>query len=228
MRRCGIPARDLRILDPLLAYPSTILGREKAIVVNLEAIKAIITADEVRHPTHKDEKQARQSGTAKSVEGKEGAAGKCDPEGLSWQLWSDPKRKGSAWRVTRFVINQLKLKGRHGHIQWQLREPLFKPLCLVFGASYLMVSGVWAGAGSVAEPHGCCGVNLHGGAPAAVAAPPGGSRPWRPALAGCPSCSRSGGGALGGGRGPYGPRAIAQRDGSGQPVQRGERGGAGQ
>lgn len=47
MRRCGIPARDLRILDPLLAYPSTILGREKAIVVNLEAIKAIITADEV-------------------------------------------------------------------------------------------------------------------------------------------------------------------------------------
>ena len=39
MRRCAIPARDLRILDPLLSYPSTLLGREKAIVVNLEHIK---------------------------------------------------------------------------------------------------------------------------------------------------------------------------------------------
>ncbi|KAK1379913.1 Magnesium transporter [Heracleum sosnowskyi] len=47
MHRVQIHARDLRILDPLLSYPSTILGREKAIVVNLEHIKAIITADEV-------------------------------------------------------------------------------------------------------------------------------------------------------------------------------------
>ena len=39
MRRVSIPARDLRILDPLLSYPSTVLGREKAIVVNLEHIK---------------------------------------------------------------------------------------------------------------------------------------------------------------------------------------------
>ncbi|CAM8881627.1 unnamed protein product [Rhodiola kirilowii] len=47
MRRVEINARDLRILDPLLSYPSTILGREKVIVLNLEHIKAIITADEV-------------------------------------------------------------------------------------------------------------------------------------------------------------------------------------
>ncbi|KAH9329599.1 hypothetical protein KI387_001707, partial [Taxus chinensis] len=47
MRRTGIPARDLRILDPLLSYPSTILGRERAIVINLEHIKAIITAQEL-------------------------------------------------------------------------------------------------------------------------------------------------------------------------------------
>ncbi|GAB2266142.1 Magnesium transporter MRS2-I [Dionaea muscipula] len=47
MHRLHIHARDLRILDPLLSYPSTILGREKAIVLNLEHIKAIITADEV-------------------------------------------------------------------------------------------------------------------------------------------------------------------------------------
>ncbi|CAI5519758.1 unnamed protein product, partial [Closterium sp. Naga37s-1] len=47
MRRCSIPARDLRILDPLLSYPSTLLGREQAIVVNLEHIKCIIMAEEV-------------------------------------------------------------------------------------------------------------------------------------------------------------------------------------
>ncbi|KAG0625011.1 hypothetical protein M758_2G020900 [Ceratodon purpureus] len=47
MHRLGIHARDLRILDPLLSYPSTILGRERAIVLNLEHIKAIITAEEV-------------------------------------------------------------------------------------------------------------------------------------------------------------------------------------
>ncbi|KAH9617549.1 hypothetical protein KSS87_017489 [Heliosperma pusillum] len=38
LRRLGIHARDLRILDPLLSYPSTILGRERAIIVNLEVL----------------------------------------------------------------------------------------------------------------------------------------------------------------------------------------------
>lgn len=47
MRRTGLPARDLRVLDPVLSYPSSILGRERAIVLNLEHIKAIITAKEV-------------------------------------------------------------------------------------------------------------------------------------------------------------------------------------
>uniref|UniRef100_A0A1D1XTU8 Magnesium transporter n=1 Tax=Anthurium amnicola TaxID=1678845 RepID=A0A1D1XTU8_9ARAE len=50
MRRTGLPARDLRVLDPALSYPSTILGRERAIVVNLEHVKAIITATEVLIP----------------------------------------------------------------------------------------------------------------------------------------------------------------------------------
>ncbi|KAG9129791.1 hypothetical protein Leryth_016013 [Lithospermum erythrorhizon] len=54
MRRTGLPARDLRILDPLLSYPSTVLGREKAIVINLEHIKAIITAQEVLMLNSKD------------------------------------------------------------------------------------------------------------------------------------------------------------------------------
>ncbi|XP_044489909.1 magnesium transporter MRS2-5 isoform X2 [Mangifera indica] len=47
MKHCSLPARDLRLLDPLFIYPSTILGREKAIVVSLEQIRCIITADEV-------------------------------------------------------------------------------------------------------------------------------------------------------------------------------------
>ncbi|XP_051115920.1 magnesium transporter MRS2-I-like [Andrographis paniculata] len=47
MQRVQIHARDLRILDPLLSYPSTILGCERAIVLNLEHIKAIITSDEL-------------------------------------------------------------------------------------------------------------------------------------------------------------------------------------
>ncbi|KAE9605582.1 putative Mg2+ transporter protein, CorA-like/Zinc transport protein ZntB [Lupinus albus] len=46
MRNCALPSRDLRLLDPMFIYPSTILGREKAIVVNLEQIRCIITADE--------------------------------------------------------------------------------------------------------------------------------------------------------------------------------------
>ncbi|XP_047963805.1 magnesium transporter MRS2-I-like [Salvia hispanica] len=47
MRRLSINGRDLRILDPLLSYPSAILVRDTAIVLNLEHIKAIITTDEV-------------------------------------------------------------------------------------------------------------------------------------------------------------------------------------
>jgi magnesium transporter len=52
--RVDLPARDLRLLDPLLVYPSTILGREKAMVVNLEQIRCIITADEVLLPDSLD------------------------------------------------------------------------------------------------------------------------------------------------------------------------------
>ncbi|RHN78464.1 hypothetical protein MtrunA17_Chr1g0165871 [Medicago truncatula] len=62
MRQVRIDARDLRILDPLLSYPSAIFGREDVIVLNLEFIfcnqhiKAIITAKEVflQDPTGED------------------------------------------------------------------------------------------------------------------------------------------------------------------------------
>ncbi|RYQ91742.1 hypothetical protein Ahy_B09g097750 isoform C [Arachis hypogaea] len=93
MHRVQIHARDLRILDPLLSYPSTILGREKAIVLNLEHIKAIITAEEVllRDPTDDnvvpvvEELQRRLpqvgSGHQQEGDGKEYNVGQHDMEG---------------------------------------------------------------------------------------------------------------------------------------------------
>ncbi|KAH7671841.1 magnesium transporter protein [Dioscorea alata] len=47
LKRVSIPARDLRILGPVFSQSSNILARDKAMVVNLEFIKAIVTADEV-------------------------------------------------------------------------------------------------------------------------------------------------------------------------------------
>lgn len=47
VRHAAIPARDLRILGPVFSHSSNILAREKAMVVNLEFIKAIVTAEEV-------------------------------------------------------------------------------------------------------------------------------------------------------------------------------------
>lgn len=45
MQRVEINARDLRILEPMLSYPSAILGREKAIVLNLEVkISSFVTS----------------------------------------------------------------------------------------------------------------------------------------------------------------------------------------
>ena len=48
-QRLGVQLRDLRVLDPLLAasYPSAILARDRALVVNLEHIKCIIATDHV-------------------------------------------------------------------------------------------------------------------------------------------------------------------------------------
>ncbi|QCD84586.1 hypothetical protein DEO72_LG2g4941 [Vigna unguiculata] len=47
IHHAAIPARDLRILGPVFSHSSNILAREKAMVVNLEFIKAIVTAEEV-------------------------------------------------------------------------------------------------------------------------------------------------------------------------------------
>lgn len=55
MQRTGLPSRDLRMLDTALSYPSAIMGRDEAIVVNLESISCIITSSEMiflnsKHP----------------------------------------------------------------------------------------------------------------------------------------------------------------------------------
>ena len=47
MRRTGLSKRDLRILDPMLLYPAAIMGREKAVVINLEYVKGMITPQDV-------------------------------------------------------------------------------------------------------------------------------------------------------------------------------------
>eukprot|EP00898_Chlorokybus_atmophyticus_P005380 jgi/Chlat1/5843/Chrsp4S06229 len=54
MARVGLPARDLRTVDPHLSYPSTILVRERALVVNMEHVRCIITPDEVLVLNHAD------------------------------------------------------------------------------------------------------------------------------------------------------------------------------
>ncbi|KAJ1271016.1 hypothetical protein BS78_06G096400 [Paspalum vaginatum] len=54
MRRTGLPARDLRALDPALSYPSSIMGRDRAVVVNLDRVRAVVTAAEVLVPGPRD------------------------------------------------------------------------------------------------------------------------------------------------------------------------------
>lgn len=48
-QKTGVQVRDLRLVDPQLAtsYPSAILARESALVLNLEFIKALVTTDYV-------------------------------------------------------------------------------------------------------------------------------------------------------------------------------------
>ncbi|KAI4318732.1 hypothetical protein MLD38_032402 [Melastoma candidum] len=52
--RTGISARDYRILDPMLSYSPSIHGRREALVVNMEHIKAVVTAKDVWLLNHMD------------------------------------------------------------------------------------------------------------------------------------------------------------------------------
>ncbi|XP_078172838.1 magnesium transporter MRS2-F-like isoform X4 [Carex rostrata] len=86
VQRTGLSTRDLRVVDPVLSYPSSILGRERAIVVNLEHIKAIITASEVLLSNSKDplvepvlrELESRLAGDTQQLVSPENAQGSRD------------------------------------------------------------------------------------------------------------------------------------------------------
>ncbi|XP_024977224.1 magnesium transporter MRS2-1-like isoform X3 [Cynara cardunculus var. scolymus] len=70
MRRCDLPARDLRLLDPLFVYPSTILGREKAIyVVELQRRLKAGGADDVWQSESSDFNRRRGGRTFRDMFG---------------------------------------------------------------------------------------------------------------------------------------------------------------
>lgn len=80
-QRLGVQARDLRLLDPQLASlsPPAILDREKAIVVNLEFVKCIITMDYVMVVNPDDEKAAAFISELRNKLANPGAPGKVLP-----------------------------------------------------------------------------------------------------------------------------------------------------
>ncbi|KAH1037202.1 hypothetical protein GYH30_056558, partial [Glycine max] len=83
MHRVHIHARDLRILDPLLSYPSTILGREKAIVLNLEVLLRDPTDENVIPVVEELQRRLPQlsaTGLQQQGDGKEYLGGQNDAE----------------------------------------------------------------------------------------------------------------------------------------------------
>ncbi|XP_062208992.1 putative magnesium transporter MRS2-D [Phragmites australis] len=54
MRRTRLPVCNLHALDPALSYPSSIMGWDRVVVVNLERIHTVITATEVLVPGPRD------------------------------------------------------------------------------------------------------------------------------------------------------------------------------
>ncbi|AQL06315.1 putative magnesium transporter MRS2-G [Zea mays] len=97
IRRAGLPPRDLRILGPVFSRSSSILAREKAMVINLEFIRAIVTAEEVllldplMHEVLPFVDQLRQHLPLRS---RVGENGECAPDG------NGEKQKGSLNEAT--------------------------------------------------------------------------------------------------------------------------------
>eukprot|EP00198_Chlamydomonas_reinhardtii_P003281 XP_001692617.1 Mg2+ transporter protein, CorA-like protein [Chlamydomonas reinhardtii] len=90
--KLGIQTRDLRLLDPNLSttYPSAILCRDKAIVVNLEHLKAIITTSFVLVVNPEDEKVVRFINELKGRLSTATAGGM--PQSRSFQALTDAER----------------------------------------------------------------------------------------------------------------------------------------
>ncbi|VAI21739.1 unnamed protein product [Triticum turgidum subsp. durum] len=79
MHRVDINARDLRILDPLLSYPSTILGRERAIVLNLEVLLRD-PSDENVIPVVEELRRRLAPSSSAQHDGKDNLSGQHDAE----------------------------------------------------------------------------------------------------------------------------------------------------
>ncbi|EOA28333.1 hypothetical protein CARUB_v10024534mg [Capsella rubella] len=67
MHRVQIHTRDLRILDPKRFYPSAILGRERAIVFNLEEFQRRLPLGNEAHGAHADGDMGEENGTYPST-----------------------------------------------------------------------------------------------------------------------------------------------------------------
>ncbi|KAG2495008.1 hypothetical protein HYH03_006941 [Edaphochlamys debaryana] len=93
--KLGIQTRDLRLLDPALSttYPSAILCRDKAIVVNLEHLKAIITTTFVLVVNPEDEKVVRFINELKGrLSSPATGGGNGMPQSRSFQALTDAER----------------------------------------------------------------------------------------------------------------------------------------
>jgi len=118
VRLCDLPARDLRLLDPVFVYPSTILGREKAIVVNLEQILCIITEDEVLLLNSLD-KYALQYVIDLQRRLKTTGVGEVS----------------EVWQSDHYDMNQRRGNRNFENLYW------YNPLCIFYGALGLNITG---------------------------------------------------------------------------------------
>ncbi|GLI67105.1 hypothetical protein VaNZ11_011310 [Volvox africanus] len=89
--KLGIQTRDLRLLDPALSttYPSAILCRDKAIVVNLEHLKVVITTSFLLIINPEDEKVSK---FIHEVTSRLAPSGGAVPQSRSYQSLTDAER----------------------------------------------------------------------------------------------------------------------------------------
>lgn len=99
-QQLGIQVRDLRLLDPAMAtsYPSAILCREKALLVNMEHIKCIITTNYLLL-LNADQPSVLQF--AESVQFRLTHPTHAHPPKIADQADAKAKKKGSQMRVSK-------------------------------------------------------------------------------------------------------------------------------
>ncbi|KAL9257327.1 Magnesium transporter MRS2-F-like protein [Drosera capensis] len=137
MKRTGLPARDLRVLDPMLSCPSTILGRERAIVVNLEHVRVIVTAKEVLMVASNnplvvefvDDLHMRVSGSG--TNGVEKQATENMEVDMANNMEADSMKYSSATRSLRF-FGSMQVKNNNSSKHWLNEQLVASPKLLPF------------------------------------------------------------------------------------------------